>query len=211
MITFPDLVQVAGLKDGSLPRASATVLAAAGPQPGIYIAAQVAGAIAGLPAQHGLTYLGLAGISKLFHSSGYFREEQLAKLSDGGVFVMLQRVAGELPFCMHQLTTDPSTLQSGEVSIVKNIDFVSVFLLTNLEGFLGRYNVLPETLDDILQSINTVTSDLKSRKVARIGPPLLSGEVTKLQANPDFADRVETFFKGKIPAPLNNIDLRVIF
>jgi hypothetical protein len=211
VLTYPDQVQVAGLKDGSLSRATPTVLSAAAAQPGYYIAAQVAGAIAGLPAQHGLTYLGLAGISKLFHSSGYFREEQLAKLSDGGIFVMLQRVAGELPFCMHQLTTDPSTLQSGELSIVKNIDFVSVFLLTTLESFLGRYNVLPETLDDILQSINTVTADLKSRKVARIGPPLISGEVTKLQADPNFADRVAAYFKGTIPAPLNNIDLRVIF
>lgn len=211
VLTFPDEVTVTDLKDGSLPRTSATVLTPAGRQKGYYLGAQVAGAVAGLPPQHGLTLLGLPGLDAVHNSSNFFRENQLALLSDGGVWVVLQPTPGTLPYCMHQLTTNPTTLQGGEFSMVKNIDFVSIFLQRNLEGFLGQYNVLPETIDDILQSINAVTSDLTSRKVAKIGPPLLSGEVTKIQEVTGFSSRIEAFFKGKIPSPLNNIDLRVIF
>lgn len=210
-LTFPDVVKVADLKDGSLPRTDPAILTEAGNQPGFYIEAQVAGALAGLPPQHGLTNLGLAGITRIYNSSGYFSEAQLSRLSDGGLFVMHQRTEAELPFCIHQLTTDPSTIETGELSVVKNIDFVSVFLQTSLEGFLGQYNVLPETLDDILQSMNTATADLVNRSVARIGPPLLSGEVTRLQVDPNSADRVQIFFKGSVPKPLNDIELHLVF
>lgn len=210
-LTFPDIVKVADLKDGSLPRTDPAILTEAGNQAGWYIEAQVAGALAGLPPQHGLTNLGLVGITRIYNSSGYFSEAQLSRLSDGGLFVMHQRTETELPFCIHQLTTDPSTIETGELSVVKNIDFVSVFLQTSLEGFLGQYNVLPETLDDILQAMNTATADLMNRSVARIGPPLLSGEVTRLLVDPNSADRVQIFFKGSVPKPLNEIDLHVIF
>jgi len=211
VLTFPDEVTVTDLKDGSLPRTSALILTPAGRQKGYYLGAQIAGAVAGLPPQHGLTLLGLPGLDAVHNSSGFFRENQLARLSDGGIWVVLQPTPNTLPYCMHQLTTNPTTLQGGEFSMVKNIDFVSVFLQRNLEGFLGQYNVLPETIDDILQSINAVTADLTSRKVAKIGPPLLSGEVTKIQEVPGFSSRIEAYFKGKIPSPLNNIDLRVLF
>lgn len=211
VITYPDEVTVADLKDGSLPRTTPTVRSPAGRQKGYYLGAQIAGAVAGLPPQHGLTNLGLPGLTELHGSSGYFRENQLSTLSDGGVWVVLQRVPNELPFCLHQLTTAPGTLQGGEFSIVKNIDFVSIFLQRSLERFIGQYNVLPETLDDILQSMNAVTTDLTTRKVAKIGPPLLSGEVKRVAQVPNFASRVEAYFQGKVPSPLNNIDLRVIF
>lgn len=209
-LCWPDEVTVKDLQDATLPRTVATTPAPAARQPGWMIAAQVGGALAGLPVQQGLTNLGLAGVAKLYHSSNYFDEAQLSKLSDGGWFVMHQRVDEELPFCIHQLTTDVTALQTGELSVVKNVDFVSVFLQVELESFLGRYNAIAEALDDALTSMNAAIEDLKGRKMARIGPPLLSGEVTSIKFSDVAADRMVIRFKGKVPNPLNQIDLHVV-
>jgi hypothetical protein len=150
------------------------------------------------------------GIKKLYHSSGYFREAQLTQISNGGLFVMHQRVPGELPFCIHQLTTDPAALETGELSVVKNFDYVSVYFQGIIEGFLGQYNVLPETLAEIQRAVIDGTERLKSRRVARIGPPLLSGEVQQIAVSEHAADRIVLFFKGEIPKPLNGVDFHIV-
>jgi len=209
-VTFPDVVAVAGLKDGSLPRSVATIRTAAALQPGWFIACQVAGALAGLPVQQGLTNLGLVGVSRIYHSSGYFREAQLTQISNGGVFVMHQRVPTELPFCIHQLTTDPAALETGELSVVKNIDFISVYFQEILEGFLGQYNVLPETLTEIQRSIIDSTDRLKARKIGRIGAPLIEGSIQSLRVSDVSGDRVVLFFSGKVARPLNNVDFHLV-
>ena len=209
-IVWPDLATVSGLKDGSLVRSDPTVPSLAGPQPGWTIACQVGGALAGLPVQHGLTNLGLAGISRIYHSSGYFSEAQLSRLSDGGLFVMQQRLPTDLPSCVHQLTTDITALETGELSVVKNVDFLSVFYQGILEGFLGQYNVLSETQNEIFRAMDAGTESLKMRKVARIGPPLIDGEVTQIKVSDYAADRYVIYFTGSVPKPVNGIDLHIV-
>ena len=137
ILAWPDTVTVAGLVDGSKPRNVDGTLAAADPQPGYFMAAVVGGMTAGLPSQQGFSRLGVAGITRVTGASDYFSESQLTQLSDGGWYVFKQNTPTSLPYSIHQLTTDPSTLQSGEYSIVKNFDFVSLFFLDILELFLG--------------------------------------------------------------------------
>lgn len=209
-LTWSDRVKVADLRDGSLPRAVSTVREKAGWVPGYYLTAAVLGAIAGLPAQHGLTGLGFAGIEALQHSTGYFGEKQLARLSDGGFFVNVIKSPGALPTCIHQLTTDPTTLQSGELSVVKNVDFVSLFFSAILEIFLTGYNVTNETINLIREAVNNGRDDLTKRTVAKIGPPLISGELTSIGPSEVDGSRVDLYFEGKIPVPLNTIAFRLV-
>jgi hypothetical protein len=209
-LVWPDVVTVASLVDGSKARAVASVLSPADDQPGFYIGCQVGGALAGLPPQHGLTNLGLPGITALKHSQGYFSESQLTRISDGGWFVMYQNTPTDLPYCIHQLTTDVSALETGELSVVRNLDFVAISLQTTLKTFLGQYNVLPETLNDMNRAATDTMDNLRSRRVARIGPPLLSGTVTLIKVSDFAADRVELFAKVSIPKPLNTIGLHVV-
>jgi hypothetical protein len=209
-ICYPDQAIVADLKDGSLPRVDPAVRADAGRQSGVMLASAVGGALAGLPAQHGLTNLGFAGITTIFNSSGYFREQQLTRISDGGLFVFHQRVPTELPFCIHQLTTDPSALETGELSVVKNVDFVSLAFQLIIEPFLGQYNALPETLNEISRAITDEAERLKARKLARVGAPLLEGEITIIRFVSSTADRAEVFFRGRVPRPLNGVDFHII-
>lgn len=209
-LIFPGEVEVAGLVDGSLPRTTPTVRAPAGWQPGYYAACMVGGALAGLPVHHGLTNLGFAGLTRLRYSSGYFSEPQLTRLSDGGYFVLQQRRPTDLVSCLHQLTTDTTALETGELSVVRTIDFVSLYLQGIAEEYLGQYNVLPETASDMYRAETDGIENLKSRKTAKIGAPVTEGSVTLIKVA-DFAkDRYQIFSSVKVPGPLNNVDLHVV-
>ena len=209
-LIWPDEVLLSDVPDGSLPRAVATVPEASGWLPGFYAAAVVGGALAGLPPQHGLTNLGFSRIRRLRHSTGYFSERQLSRLSDGGWFVLHQRRPTDLPVCLHQLTTDTRAVETGELSVVRNLDFVSIFLQDILEDFLGQYNVLPETSNEMYRAVSDGMVNLKGRRVARIGAPLVDGRVNLIKVA-DFAkDRYQMYVNVEIPRPVNNIDLYVV-
>lgn len=210
VLCFPDLVDVADLKDGSLPRAVATVRAPARSMPGWVIACQVAGALAALPVHHGLTNLGFAGVSKIYHSSGYFRERQLTMLSNGGLFVMHQPEPTALPYCIHQLTTDVSALETGELSVVRNVDFLSIYYQQILGGFIGPYNVLPETLIEMQTACDAGSQRLMARSVGKIGAPLLSAEITTIRVSTVNADRVYMVMTANIPRPLNGVEFHLV-
>lgn len=209
-IVMPDRCRVSDLRDGSLARTTPTVRTAAGMLPAYYLACCVAGVIAGTPSQMGLTGGTFIGIDRLENATDRFTEEQLSLLSDGGFFVCTVATEGALPECVHQLTTDPTTLETGEVSVVKNLDFISTGYQQLLKSFLGRYNAIPEALSDIQEAVDTYAAQLKGRYVANIGAPLLSGRMTSLTYSPTSPDTAEAFFEVGIPRPLNNIGFHLV-
>lgn len=209
-LVWPDSCTVAGLVDGSLPRASALVPAAAGAQPGYYAACVVGGAMAGLPAQAGLTNLAFAGLTNVIHATDYFTDAQLSRLSDGGWLVLQQDNPTAAPYCVHQLTTNPSAVETGEISVVKDVDFISLFLMGVLNSFIGVYNITEDTLAEINRALIQGMENLKLRRVARIGPPLIDGKVTSLGVSEVSSDRVEIYCDLQVPRPLNRIGLHLV-
>lgn len=210
VLVWPDEVTVSGLVDGSKVRTISTTPEAADAQPGYYLAGVVGGMTAGLPSHQGFTNLGIAGVSGIGHSTRYFSDAQLTELSDGGWFVFGQETPNTLPYSIHQLTTDPSTLESGEYSVVKNFDFVSIFFQDILEEFLGIWNINDETLAFLKQSLEQGIDILKLRKYAKIGAPLNSADITSIAVSDASADRVEVYMEVGLPKPLNRIGLHLI-
>ena len=151
-----------------------------------------------------------AGIDQVYHSTRYFSDTQLTELSDAGWFVFGQENPEALPVCIHQLTTDPSTLETGEYSVVKNFDYISMFFQDILNDFIGRYNITDETLGFLRQSLVTGIDLLKLRKYARIGAPLNEGAISSLAVNETISDRVEAYMTIQMPKPLNRIGLHLI-
>ena len=210
ILAWPDTVDVAGLVDGSLPPNGDGTAADAATQPGYYLGCVIGGMTAGLPSHQGFSRLGSAGVDQIFNSSDFFTERQLTDISDGGWYVFAQNTPTSLPFSIHQLTTDPSTLESGEYSIVKNFDFVSLFFLELLEPFLGIWNINNDTLGFIRQAINTGIDNLKLRRVSKIGAPINDAVVTFVEVSDASADRIEVFVEVDLPKPLNVIGLHLI-
>ena len=210
VLVWPDAVTVADLTDASLPRQDDGTASPAGQQPGYYLSSVVGGMTAGLPSHQGFSRLGVSAISQIYNSNTYFTEQQLTTLSDGGWYVFAQDTTSSLPYSIHQLTTDPSTLETGEYSIVKNFDFVSLFYVDVLEPFLGVWNINNDTLGFVRQALNTATENLKLRRVARIGAPLNDGTVTTVEVSEASADRIDAVIEVDLPKPLNVIGLRLI-
>jgi hypothetical protein len=210
LMVWPNKLVVAGLVDNSKAKNPDGSSATADPQPGYYGAAVVGGMTAGLPSHQGFSRLGIAGISRIYNSNDYFSEAQLTDLSDGGWYVFAQTTPVALPFSIHQLTTDPSTLQSGEYSIVKNFDFVSLFFVDILNPFIGIWNINTDTIGFIRQAVNTGIDNLKLRRVARIGAPINDASITSLDISSASADRIELFMEVDLPVPLNVIGLHLV-
>lgn len=210
VMVWPDIVKVAGLVDGSLTPNSDGSAADAANQEGYYLGCVVGGMTAGLPSQQGFSRLGINGVTQIFNSSDYFTEKQLTSISDGGWYVFAQNTRSSLPYSIHQLTTDPSTLESGEYSIVKNFDFVSLFFLDILEPFLGIWNINNDTLGFIRQAVNTGIDNLKLRRVSKIGAPINEATITSIEVSTASADRVEVYVEVDMPKPLNVIGLHLV-
>lgn len=210
ILAWSDSVQVAGLVDGSKARNVDGTAALADPQPGTYLAAAIGGMTAGLPNHQGFSRIGIAGIDRVFHSQGYFTEAQLTRISEGGWYVFVQDTPESLPYTIHQLTTDPSALQTGEYSMVKNFDYLSKFFATILDNFIGIWNVNEETLGFMRQAINSGIQQLKLRRVARIGAPLIDATVISLAVSTASPDRVEIYMNASRPTPLNVIGLHIV-
>jgi len=210
VLAWPDEVHMTGLVDGSKARTVADTPESADAQPGYYLAGVIGGMTAGLPSHQGFTNLGIAGITQITHSTRYFSDTQLTELSDGGWFVFAQDTPTALPYSIHQLTTDPNTLDTGEYSVVKNFDFVALFFQDILDDFLGEYNITEETLSILEQDLTTGADTLKLRRYAKIGAPLTSADVDSVAQHVTVADRVEIYMSVGLPKPLNRIGLHLI-
>jgi hypothetical protein len=210
LLCFPDLVDITDLVDGSLERITNPLLPeAAGSQPGYYLACAVGGQTAGQPPQQGFTYLGISGVDRIYHSAEYFSEEQLTDLSNGGVYVFVQDNPSALPYSIHEVTTDVSALEFGEYMVIKDFDFVAWTFLDTLLPFIGRWNVTKETIEFIRQALYTTANNLKARKVAKIGSPLLDYQIDSV-APGDSKDRIEAYMQVTLPMTLNVIGLHLV-
>lgn len=209
---WPDLCDVSDLVDGSLARdpLAPTVAQPAGTQPGYYLACAVGGMTAGLPSHQGFTNLGIAGVSKIYNANTYFSDKNITDISNGGWFVFQQDTPAALPYVVHQLTTDVTTLQSGEFSMVKNFDFVSIFFSDIVDGYIGIWNINPETMGFVASSITGGIDNLKLRRRPRIGSPIIDGKLASMAVSTSSADRLEVYIECQFPAPLNVIALHIV-
>ena len=210
VLVWPNLATITDLVDGSKTRAVSSTAELADPQPGYYLAGIVGALTAALPSHQGFTNIGVAGVDSVTNSSRYFNDTQLTDLSDGGWFVFAQDTETSAPYCIHQLTTDPDTLDSGEFSLVKNFDFISLFFQDILDDFLGEYNVTEETLGFLNQSLTTGIDLLKLRKFSKIGAPLIAASITSLEVSATSADKVVIAMDVTMPKPLNTIELHLV-
>lgn len=173
--------------------------------PGYYLCCALAGMVAGAPPHQGFTNLGITGVKQLYHSNKYFKQSQLDKMAEYGVYIVVQDVVGALPYTRHQISTDVIQLETRECSLVKNIDFSSYFFKRGLRRFLGIYNITPATLAAITTQVDAMIVYLTEQTYPRIGAPLISGEIVKVAQDETFKDKVRVELDMKYPYPVNNI------
>lgn len=196
VITWPDIV--------TLPVGSVVT-----PVPGYFLNSAVAALITGLPTQQGLTNLDIALFTGVVHSTQYFTNDQLNVIAGGGVMIFVQDVLNQTAlFCRHQLTSDTSAIKFQELSITKNVDFIAKFIRVNQQKFLGQYNIVDSTLDDLKHSASGIITYLRDNtKLPKIGGVIKSGVLKSLAQDTVNIDSVIEQFSLDIPIPLNNLDV----
>lgn len=209
VLCWPDEVEVDGLVDGSLPRVAGKKALAA-PQPGFYLAAAVGAMTAAMPSHQGFTNFAVNGIKRVYHANPYFDDKQITQISNGGLFVFTQQAPDSLPYIIHELTTDPSTLEFGEYLCVKNMDYVSILLSSTLNGFIGKYNLTEDTMGFMRTAVQAGIDTLVLDKKPRIGSRIRSGKITLLQESSIAADRAEMYVEAKFAKPLNTVGLHIV-
>jgi hypothetical protein len=178
--------------------------------PGYYLACAVAGLVAGFPSQQGFTNIGIAGVSDLKNSNFYFTRAQLNTMAEAGTFLFVQETGGGLPYVRHELTTDMSVYEYRELQAVKNWDFLSYYYREKLTPFIGKWNITPETIGVVRQTVVAASELLMSKKLPRIGAPLTGYVIDKIEQNAVNKDRLTVRLKTTQPKVLNYADVYLV-
>lgn len=178
--------------------------------PGFYLAAAIAGLISGLPVQQSLTNVGLAGITDIQHGNFYFTRAQLGTMAAAGACLVVQETQGSIPYIRHSLTTDMTVLYFREVQQVKNWDYLSYFFHDILKGFIGRYNITPDTLRILGQTITAGGRLLQGKKLPKLGAPLLDFKIKTLKQDEANKDTVIVEMPILMPVVMNYLNLYLI-
>lgn len=178
--------------------------------PGYYFMCGVAGLIAGLPSQAGLTNIAMSGFADVRFSNFYFTRAQMDVMASAGTFLVVQEAQGSLPYIRHELTTDMSTLAYREIQQVKNWDYLSYFFYDIAKPYIGKWNITPDSLNVLRQQFNAGGQMLKGRKLPKIGAPLVDFNIKSLTQDPVNTDNVLVEIPIKMPVPMNYISLYLI-
>lgn len=195
--TWPDILAV-------------SVSAVATKVPGYFAGPVLAGLTAGLPSQSGFTNLLVTGFVGRENSDDKFSDVQLDTIAGGGNMIFTQPVPDAALAIRHQLTTDLSTIYFQEFSVTKNVDLIARFFRALYKPYTGVYNITDGLLD-LLKTTGTGGIDfLKEQRAPRVGAPLRSGKLTRIEESASQPDTVEIDIGISIPIPLNNITLTLL-
>lgn len=178
--------------------------------PGYYLSCAIAGMTAGFPVQQGFTNIGLAGITDLKRSNFYFTRAQMNAMAETGTFLIVQDVQGGTPYVRHAMTTDISVLEYREYLVVKNWDYLSYYFHDKLKPFIGSWNITTDTLNNIRQTVVASAELLKSKKLPKIGPPLVDYTLASIAQNAVNKDNIDIQLKIAVVYPNNYTNLYLI-
>ena len=103
-----------------------------------------------------------------------------------------------------------TVLEYREILIVKNWDFLSYYYYDRLKGFIGSWNITPDTLNTVRQTLVASSELMKTKKLPKIGAPLLSYKINKLEQNQYNKDNVDVELQVGLVYPLNYLSLYLI-
>lgn len=178
--------------------------------PGYFAGAVLTGLTSGLPSQAGFTNLTVTGFVGRENSDDKFSDTQLDTIAGGGTMIFLQPVVDAALQIRHQLTTDVSTIYFQEFSVTKNVDLIARFFRDLYSPFLGIYNITDGLLDVLKTRGEGGIAFLLSQRAPRVGAPLRSGSLQRIEESSTQPDTVEIDIGINVPLPLNNIKLTLL-
>lgn len=171
---------------------------------GFYLCAALAGKTASKLPSDPLTEVGVKGFSGLKGATDRYGEIQYRIMDGGGLWSLYQESAGQPVKTRHQLTSDMSSIEKREFSILTALDFTAKFLRGGLRNFIGRFNITANLQSSISTAVDGLGSFLTSQQV------LDAFSVSRLIQNPDQPDSLILDINVKVLYPCNEIRITLI-
>lgn len=176
----------------------------------IFLAAEIAGLRSVALPHQGLTRTEITGVSAAPLMYTKYTEDELNKAAAAGTFIITQDIQDGPVYIRHQLTTDTSKGSLYyEDSVGVNLDDISFNIVSIIDGYIGKYNATPDTVQEIQNKINELFHNKAraDRTQFFIGPQLLDYDPSDLQVEIDanFRDQVNVKAFLTLPLPLNKI------
>jgi len=171
---------------------------------GFYVCAALAGKTAAKLPQDPLTEIGIRGFTGLVGATDRYGEIQYRIMDGGGLWSMYQEAAGQPIKTRHQLTSDMSSIEKREFSILTALDFGAKFIRASLRNFVGRFNLTTNVQDAISVNMEALSSFLVSQGVFK------SFRVTRMEQSSDSPDRLLLDCAVGVWYPLNEIYVTMV-
>jgi hypothetical protein len=168
-----------------------------------YIAAAIAGAESTLNIQQSRTRMTLSSFYEL--KGVRMTRTEKNQLAAKGVWILEQaNGAGTAVSIRHQLTTDMTSVQTRESSIIAIKDFVAKYYRQILEPYIGKYNITPEV-------VTRIEATLKGGKNQLIRWGIINdGTVGNILQDENNPDTLLITASVQPPYPCNAIDVTLL-
>lgn len=171
---------------------------------GFYVCSGLAGKTASKGPADPLTEVGIQGFTGLIGATDRYGEIQYRIMDGGGLWNMFQEQAGQAIKTRHQLTSDMSSIEKREFSILTALDFTAKFLRGSLRNFIGRFNITANLLSSISTTLQGLGLFLTSQGV------LSSFKVERLVQDPTQPDVLLLDLLIGVLYPCNQIKITLI-
>ena len=175
--------------------AAGTVLAVEG----FYASAAWAGMSAYQPVKQGFTNFPIPGLLAVYGTSDTFTDAQMA--AAGGINWLIQD--GTIVKSRFQLTTDTSSLETREWSIIRQLDLIAKSVRAILNKYLGVYTSDDATLQQASMELSALAGQLSGTAAARVS-------VTAIAASKDSPDKLAATVTVRPWYAINGIDITVV-
>jgi len=130
---------------------------------------------------------------------------QKNSMASSGVTV-LQQPGGEGTAIVirHSLTTDMSSVQSREPSVIQIGDYTSKYYREALDPYIGRYNINADLLQRVENAVNAASETLSDDRVIN------SAEILNFYQDEDNPDSIILQIRIYVPYPCNYIDISLL-
>jgi hypothetical protein len=155
------------------------------------------------PPQQPFTNFPMTGFVGVVGTS-FFTKSQLNQMAGGGTYILIQDAPGAPIMSRMQLSTDLTSIETRELSITKDIDFVAKFVRLAVRKFIGKNVITNQLLDAIGTTIHAVLKFLEDSGV------LNGSNLNNIIQDPENPDTVLLDITLDVPFPCNYIKITLV-
>lgn len=172
---------------------------------GFYMNAAKAGQVGGLSPAQPLTNYPIAVFTGVTGTKDRYNTVQLNQGAAGGADWIIQAAAAAPLTSRHQVTTDLTSIEKREQSIVKAVDYCAKFFRVSLQQYVGRYNITPVYLDTLSSVVQGI-----ARWLVEEGAVVADADLNNLIQSEDAPDTVLIDVSLEVWYPGNYLRLTLI-